>query len=136
MSEHRHWTEEELVEALYELRAAPEAECAQCWQRWQLALARLEQERREPEVSPQWLAAQRLAIQQRLEGGRRFPLRAALAAGACALGVTLVVWRPDLRQAPVQEAADEGLYQEVYSMAFSAEPRAAEPIRALFEEQE
>ena len=130
----KHWTEDDFKQWLYGLKEEDQhlAECAECrGERERLAL-----ERRRiltpPEVSNDFLAAQRRSIHQRLGQPMRnwMPLRWALSAAAVlvvALGVTL-----STRRAPA--ISDEQLFSELAAMEQTAEPQAIAPIHQLFEE--
>jgi hypothetical protein len=88
-------------------------------------------------VSSEFLAAQRRRIYARLGQPPRSRMRWVPAfAAACLLAVGVFVYRP--AAVPIQhpEAADAQLFSEVYSMAQSTEPLAAEPIHALLEDNQ
>ena len=119
----------------------------------------------EPEISGQYLASQRRRIFARLEQPRQtwtWKLVPAMAAVAVLMAAFLL---QGPAQAPVQKArltdaqlftealsmatssapsplyiassagTEKGFYDDVYSLAFSSEPQAAKPLRALFEVQ-
>jgi hypothetical protein len=88
----------------------------------------------EPEVSAEFLAAQRRAIYRRLGQPRnRFALRWALSAAMVLLvlagGLTLERRRPS---APV--ISDEQLFSDLSAMEQRTEPKAIQPIHSLFEQ--
>jgi hypothetical protein len=94
-------------------------------------------------ASSDFLAGQRRAIYARLE--QPAPLRvrwAPAVAAATLLAVGVLMYHPT-RPAPHRvpapaarpELSDEQLFSDVFSMEQAAEPRAAAPIRALFEDQ-
>jgi hypothetical protein len=142
MSGHEHLSEDALLDAVYGI-AGNDAEthlrrCADCGQRLQewhekrAAAASVE-------ISEEFLASQRRTIYERME--RPSPSRWLWAPGlaaACALAVGIFVYHPPPQQLPVNQRAeisDAQLFRDVYSMEQAAEPAAAAPARALFEEQ-
>jgi hypothetical protein len=136
----RHWTEDELIDSIYGIGPADRhlEACADCRER----RAELEQRRAEmsaaPELPPTVLAAQRRAVYARAEGGapRASWLRAAVAtAGVAAIALTLTMTRTPDQPVRVDTAAvDTQVFAEAWAAVASEEPRAAEPIHALFEE--
>ena len=59
-------------------------------------------------------------------------------AAACVLAVGIFVYHPAPPQQPVNkpaEISDAQLFGDIYSVEQTAEPAAAAPARALFEEQ-
>ena len=133
----KHWSEIDFQHALYGLKDRDQHldQCAEC----RAEMERLELERRavaaEPEVSREFLEAQRRSIYQRLQDPRRHSIawRWALSAAALlalALGLTLERSRP-----PVQPAiSDEQLFSDLSRIQQSAEPKAIQPLHSLFEE--
>jgi predicted anti-sigma-YlaC factor YlaD len=132
----KHWTEIDFEHALYGLKDRDQhvEQCAEC--RGQLE--RLFEQRRaatvEPDVSREFLEAQRRSIYQRLSEPRRhWAWRWALSAAALlalALGLTLERSRP-----PVQPTiSDEQLFSDLSRIQQSAEPKAIQPLHSLFEE--
>jgi hypothetical protein len=130
----KHWNEDDFKQWLYGLKEDDGhfAECAECG----AERDRLMLERRRivtpPEVSNDFLAAQRRSIYQRLGQPMRnwMPLRWALSAAAVLvvmLGVTL-----QTKRAPA--ISDEQLFSDLATMEQSAEPQAIAPIHQLFEE--
>jgi len=88
----------------------------------------------EPEVSAEFLAAQRRAIYRRLgEPRHRFSLRWALSLATVLLvlagGLTLERRRPS---AP--PISDEQLFSDLSAMEQRTEPKAIQPIHSLFEQ--
>jgi hypothetical protein len=87
----------------------------------------------EPEISAEFLAAQRRAIYRRLgQSQHRFSLRWALSLAMVLLvlaGVTLERRRPS---AP--SISDEQLFSDLSAMEQRTEPKAIQPIHSLFEE--
>ena len=130
----KHWTEEDFKQWLYGLKDEDQhlADCAECrGERERLTLQR----RRvltPPEVSNEFLAAQRRSIYQRLGQPVRnwIPLRWAISAAAIVvvmLGITL-----NTKRQPA--ISDEQLFSELSAMEQTAEPKAIAPIHQLFEE--
>jgi hypothetical protein len=88
----------------------------------------------EPEVSPEFLAAQRRAIYRRLDEPRsKFSMRWALSLATVLLvlagGLTLERRRP-----AVPAISDEQLFSDLSAMEQRTEPKAIQPIHSLFEE--
>ncbi len=153
MSGGTHLNDQELLDRLYGISEPGEhlGSCADCTARWQEMLARKATITTVAEVSADILAAQRRAIYARLGERPRSSYRwiPALAA-ACLIVAAFFVNRPgNTPPAPVRatapvhvtapahsETSDAQLFAEVYSMQESMEPRAAAPIRALFQDQE
>jgi len=135
----KHWSDEELLEGLYELRS-PDThleQCRECNQRWQHVLAWRQVMLQQPAVSSDLLAAQRRRVYSRMEAdphrGWSFSLAPALAAlSMVVLGLLLSNPRPV--PPPTLASSDAQFFTEVYSMLESTEPRAVAPIRALFED--
>jgi hypothetical protein len=131
----KHWTQNEFEQWLYGLKEEDGhvAECAEC----RVEMERLTLERRRmvtpPEVSHDFLAAQRRGIHQRLGDPIRnwAPLRWA----ASVMTLLLVVFSLTLRSSKTTPAiSDEQLFSELAAMEQSAEPKAIAPIHKLFEE--
>jgi hypothetical protein len=142
-----HLTDEQLIAHLYEI--ADEASkphldsCEECQVRW----AAIEQRRRAA-ILPSQAASEEIFIRQRQavlnnSNGRTTPLRSAwLPAGAAALAFAALLYLqptkpahtvpPASDPAPVLEA---GWFDEAYA-SVSVEPRAAQPLRELFESGE
>lgn len=145
----RHVSDDELIGLLYGVGNMEDAEghvagCPECGDRLramgQVRLAAVE----DPQISGRALAAQRQQILERLErsssGSRAWGWAPAAAAGAL-LAVALFLSRPSSTPSPVPAAkavvnteADMELFTDVYSMEQDVEPRAAAPIRALFQQ--
>jgi hypothetical protein len=143
-----HLTEDDLINRWYGLDSTFEAHerhllsCAACADK-----LRAFEQRRAAVVESQavpaaFLAAQRSRILERVErsSGFRMPWVPAVLAGALALAVALV---PRMVQAPApapekavqQEVAEDQLFLELFSLEAAEEPRAASPIRGLFEQE-
>jgi len=144
MSGHEHLSEDALLDAVYGI-AGNDAEahvrrCTDCalrlqeWNEKRAAAAAC------VEIPDEFLASQRRKIYERME--RPSPSRWLWAPGlvaACALTVGIFVYHPAPRQQPMNqhaEISDAQLFHDVYSMEQAAEPAAAAPARALFEEQQ
>ena len=149
----KHRTDDELVDRMYGLPDGGDrpancpgdcpadcpADCPECAARLRAFEARRAQVTQEDELPAADLAAQRTRIYERIEHSpgksmKWFPALAA--AGLVAAGVFLYSPRPlDLQPAvPRPEPGDAQLFSDLYSMEQAAGPRAALPIRALFEE--
>ena len=112
------------------------AECATCRARYELAVMR-RQAHQPADLAPAFLAQQRRQIYDRVESGRaHFGLKMVSAiAGAGALAMALIVYSPAPQaKRPVQaQISDSQLHSEIYYMVASSEPKAAEPVRELFQ---
>jgi hypothetical protein len=86
-------------------------------------------------VQADFLAAQRRAIYARMDRPQPSRLKWAPALAAVCL---LAIGVYEYRTVPVThiDSSDAQLFSEVYTMAQSAEPLAAEPIQALFEDNQ
>lgn len=145
-----HLSDDELIALLYGLGDAEGhlASCPECGERWNAMRRALGMTRAESarilEIGGHRLAAQRQEILQRLENrpsGLRDSSWMPAAAVAALLAVAMFVQQHsrDLPAAPPAKAAvnaeaDSALFTDVYSMEQDVEPRAAAPIRALFQE--
>jgi hypothetical protein len=132
----KHWTEDDFQKWLYGLKEEDShlAACGEC----SAELERLHAARRRilaaPEVSEEFLAAQRRNIYSRLNHATRnfAPLRWALSAAMLLVlvaGFTL----PRLKQSPVTLTNDEQLYSDLAAMEQTSEPKAIQPLHKLFE---
>lgn len=145
-----HLSDDELIRRLYGIGEEDDhlAVCSECGERW-LAMqniirsARAETPRA-PEIRGRKLAVQRQQILARLDqplaGSRTWRWMPA-AAAASLLAAALFLSRPSSPEKPVSGAAvvmnaeaDSQLITDVYSMEQDVEPRAAAPIRGLFQE--
>ncbi|HEY4361636.1 MAG TPA: hypothetical protein VGN17_11725 [Bryobacteraceae bacterium] len=97
-------------------------------------------------ISHDFLAQQRRAIYARIEQPANIRARWAPAlAAATLLAVGVLMYHPRVPSKPVAhrtpapvarpELSQEQLFSDVFSMEQASEPRAAAPIRALFEDQ-
>ena len=133
----KHWTEIDFQNWLYGIKDEDQhvAACADCG----LEMERLREQRRrltqEPEVSADFLAAQRRSIYGRLEEGRaghraawRWVLSTAMLL-AIVVGLTIPRWH---KTAPA--ISDDQLFRELSAMEQSAEPKAIAPMHDLFEQ--
>jgi hypothetical protein len=139
MNQSGHWTDEELLAALY--GAGPEgdhvASCAECRGRLLKMQSNREGVERayEMPVSGALLAAQRRSIYARLErpshGWRRW---AAGVTTACALGASLFLYEQNQEMRLAQERANDAkLIQEVAAMANDTSVSSMAPLEGLFE---
>lgn len=131
----KHWTENEFTGWMYGLREedAHVGECPEC--RGEMERLTLERGRTTalPEVSHDFLAAQRRSIYQRLGQPVRnwHPLRWGISVAALlivTLSVTLNTWK----SAPA--ISDEQLFSDLATMEQTNEPKAMAPIHKFFEE--
>jgi hypothetical protein len=145
----RHSTDDELIDRLYGVvDGAPH--CAECEARFR-AMERVRGEARKLGETPaDFLAAQRRAIYSRLgqrmnEGVSRLVWAPATVGALCLIAAGLFVYHAaEPVPVPVHPAThvaaahvdseDSQLFSDVYAMEESSEPRAAEPIHALIEE--
>jgi hypothetical protein len=145
-----HLSDDELIALLYGLGDAEShlAQCQECGERWSAMHRALGMTRSESarmlEIGGRRLAAQRQEILQRLENppsGLRASNWIPAAAVAALLAVAMFL-QQHTQVAPAVPAAkatlntetDAELFTDVYSMEQDVEPRAAAPIRALFQE--
>ena len=137
----RHWNDHELIERLYGL--GPEDghldECERCAGRWSALVSAREQALAPSCVSEELLARQRLAILRSLETPgihrRWLPFGSAVATAAVLL-LAVLLYRPAPAPKASESSSDAEFFAEVYSLARSSEPVAAEPMHALFEEEQ
>ena len=144
----RHLTDDELIDQIYGA-AVPDrllvehvAACPECGGK----LARFEQRRAAalgrplPLLHESGLRAQRASILERIEHRPAFRLHwfPAVLAGGLLAAVALT---PQFSRSPIapaaagqQEIAGDQIFREVLTLERAEEPRAASPIRALFEE--
>ena len=97
----------------------------------------------EPEVSSEFLAAQRRSIYKRIESSprrwslRRWALSFAMLLLMVAGGVTLELhykMTPAASPASSSEVSDDQLFSDLSAMDQNSEPRAIQPMHGLFEE--
>jgi hypothetical protein len=137
----KHWGEQDFTRWMFGLKEEDEhvRVCPQC----QSEVVRLTSIRAgitaEPEVSHEFLAAQRRAIYTRLhEPSNRWmrarvwaPISAGVALAA--VGVALML-PPKPAHQPLLNESDQKFFTEIGSIEQSAEPRAIQPIHNMFEE--
>jgi hypothetical protein len=147
----QHLSDDELIAMLYGIGDGESHldGCSECSERWSamhraLGMARIESAQT-TEISGRRLAAQRLQILERLEHPSSASLAwrwAPVATAASLLAAAMFVHhqQPGAIQpvppapAAISAEADSELFTDVYSMEQDVEPRAAAPIRALFQE--
>ena len=137
----KHWTDEELLDRLYGL--GPDDDhldsCGECRERFDRLESRRAALAAEPPVPPAFLASQRQSVMRRATAGssQSLILRAAAACAAVTvLAVGLLMNRSPERPVPqeVASVSDAQLFAEISTVVADNEPRAAAPIRELFEE--
>lgn len=142
----KHLTTDELVDVLYGTAESRHVDaCAQCRARLQ-QLSERKAAAAEMRPAPQeFLFAQRRNIYARMgEQPHTRKWVPALAAAACLAAVGVLAHGPFEMRAPVAtvvqsaktEAVDAQIFSDVYSMEQSMEPIAAQPIHALFEQDQ
>jgi hypothetical protein len=137
----RHYTQDELLQAVYGLERGDGhlASCPECRVLLDGMLAR-RAESTDSEKLPDasFFARQRAAVYRRAEQPRGFSVPRLATAGAAlaTVALSLLLLRTPEQQTPAPVAAsdDAKLIAEIYSDAYNSEPRAADPVRALFEE--
>lgn len=133
-----HYSDDELLDRLYETGRTDDhlERCEACRSRWERLLAWRRQVLAQPEISSAWLARERLRLTERLErtpsAWRRTFLCPALAAAAMVV-MALLVELPGPKPASEVASSDSQLLEEIYTLIQDDEPRAALPVRALFE---
>ncbi len=141
-----HLTDDQLVARLYGLEAEPNAHleaCEACSARWEQVQDRRATVAAAPSVSHWQLAAQRRQVLARMDHVPLWHWRRVwapvLAAAAMLIAAGVMLYEPSERAAPPRapvtaEQADPVWYGEPYSIQ-PVEPRAAGPLRELFEEE-
>jgi hypothetical protein len=133
-----HFNDDELLDRLYGL-AEEDAHletCADCARRFEQMRERRASVAAPEEVPSGFLAAQRRKIYARLgEQPRRRMGWVPAVGAACLLAVGVFMYRP-APAPPLDTAADEQLFSDVYSIEQSTEPIAAAPIHDLFEDNQ
>ena len=132
----KHWNENDFKEWLYGLRDEDHRleECPECrgeMERLRMARARITEQ---PEVSQDFLAAQRRNIYRRLHEPRHnwAALRWALPVAMVLVMVFGLSLQRDRRSAA--NISDEQLFSDLTAMEQSAEPKAIAPMHKLFEQ--
>jgi anti-sigma factor RsiW len=137
----RHWDDQELIERLYGLGPVDGHldECEHCAGRFGALVSAREQVLAPPSVSEELMTRQRLAIRRSLEtpgrNRRWLPYGSAVATAAVLL-LAVLLYRPAPPPKASGTLSDAEFFAEVYSLAKSSEPVAAEPMHALFEEEQ
>lgn len=132
----KHWTETDFQHWLYGLKHQDRhvTECPAC--RGEMERLKGERERiiAEPEVSHEFLAAQRRKIYERIESPRHhsLALRWLLSAAMLLLMIVGVTFEQFHKTQPA--ISDEQLFSDLSSMDQNAEPKAIQPIHNLFEQ--
>ena len=131
----KHWTENDFKQWLYGLKSEDDhfEVCPEC--RGEKDRLRMERARMmEPEISAEFLAAQRRSIYRRLHEPRhtwvmlRWALPVAMVL-AMVFGLTLQRGRRS-----ATNISDEQLFSDLTAIEQSAEPKAIAPMHKLFEE--
>ncbi len=140
-----HLTNDELVDVLYGVGGDPAShldECRECSERFEELRERKAMAAEPAPVPWDFLAAQRRCIYARMGTRPKAGMAhwvPALAAVVCLIAVGLFSYHPE-RTAPERttkaEIIDTQLFSDVYSMEQSMEPIAAQPIHALFEQDQ
>jgi hypothetical protein len=132
----KHWNENDFKEWLYGLRDEDQHlnECSECrgeTERLRMARARITEQ---PEVSQDFLAAQRRSIYRQLHEPRHnwVALRWALPVAMVLVMVFGLTLQRDRRSAA--NISDEQLFSDLTAMEQSAEPKAIAPMHKLFEQ--
>ena len=144
----KHWSEDELLDRLYGV--GPENDhldvCADCGARWrELTASRQALVQRaaaaESDIDAVRLLRQREAVMDRIDRAVNIfvPWRAVTAfAGVAAMILGLVIYHPERPKVEAVQTAssDSQFFNEIYSDLQQTEPRAAKPIRGLFQERQ
>jgi hypothetical protein len=145
----KHWTEDDFLRWLYagSDRSAPMQgghlnDCPECRFRADRMLEARRDAIKVPELSPDFLTAQRRKVYRRLGvesgwlGNRSRAGRWALAmlSFACILVFSLTSLHPWTAKNAVYSSSDEKLFSDLVSIEQSSEPRAIRPIHSLFQE--
>ena len=135
----KHWTEDDFLHWLY-AESGPTAphleECQECRARAERMTETRRQATAAPEVSSEFLAAQRRSIYSRL-GSRSMAGRWAVAVASllCIVALSLSMLHPwATGNTALYSSSDEKLFSDLASIDQSSEPRAIRPIHNLFEE--
>ncbi len=141
----RHWTDDELIARLYGV--GPEdghlEECGECAARWRRFVAVRERALVEPEVSQEFLTAQRRRIYERIEAPRHVFWKPALGVPIAATAMILAALllsgpkpSPQPTLASSDRPKDAELFADIYDTLESAELQALSPVQGLFEEKQ
>lgn len=140
-----HWSDDDLLDRLYGVGREDDHlnTCRDCRQRW----IELQESRRSslqsPELPVEWMAEQRQAIWNRIEGKAVNWWRQPLAPAAMALMLAMSVWlqlpspspQPSVAQSK-QTVSDNALFEEVFQTVEQTQPDSLAPVQALFEERQ
>jgi hypothetical protein len=132
-----HWSDDDLIRRLYDVgpeNAAHLEECSDCGERWRQLRERRRAMLPDGHVPADLLARQRAAIRERLAAPRRIATLAPAAAALFLVIAALLLSGPEPGPQPTRASSDAQFFAEIHSIARSAMPRTATPIRALFEE--
>ena len=133
----KHWTELDFQNWLYGLKEQDGhvEQCAECRAEMERLQRTRQQVTQEPQISQEFLAAQRRNIYNRLEEAPRhkwiawrWVLSTAMLL-AIVVGLTLPRWH---KSAP--PISDEQLFSDLAAMEQTAEPKAIQPMHSLFEQ--
>lgn len=136
----KHWTENEFTDWLYGLKsdAAHLEECPDCRAMADSLERRKAEAVRPPEISSDFLAAQRRSVYARLDQPARHWAQSRWMLTLATLILVVVasfgLLRPRQSPAPLASPADEKLFSDLASIEQSNEPRAIKPIESLFEQ--
>ncbi len=139
MNQSGHWTNDELIGALYGVGPAGDhlKSCADCRTRFEAMKSNRASIERSAElpVDSAFLAAQRRAIYQRLDRpAQRWKAWAAGLTTACALGASVFLYEQNHEMKLAQERiSDARLIQEVAAMANDTGASSMAPLEGLFE---
>jgi hypothetical protein len=136
----KHWTDDELVARLYDVRAGDDhlAKCVSCARR--LDAIRSRYDNLHPpkiDVSPEFLAEQRRSIHARIHGKRhKLPRVLVPAVVTLLVAFFVITYRPASVVPPAKApVSDSEFFEDVFSRVSDPLPGSAGPIRSLFEEQ-
>lgn len=135
----RHCSDEQLLAWLYGVESdnRHRPECEQCRSRSENLRSRREQMLAvEPEVSDEFLAAQRRAIYARIDQEPAHPSHAALMPWIVTALVLLLAlgWlRTEMRSPAGAEISDVKAFEDAFAMVARSHPEAVEPLKSLFE---
>jgi hypothetical protein len=136
----KHWTDEELLLMLFDVKERDERldACPVCTRRLEVMRSRYgSRPSIAADVSAERLALQRAAVLGRLENKGKFHriLAPALASLFVLVIAVLLVFKPNAPSPPATESvlADVEL-EDAFQMSLSFEPEAIGPVQSLFEE--
>ena len=136
----KHWTEQDFLYWLYagEADARHLDECAACRARAQQMTDTRQRDTAAPELSWEFLAAQRRSIYRRLGlvNQHSFAMRWAVAFVSLLsiVVLSLALIRPWTGNDALYTSADEKLFSDLATIEQNSEPRAIRPIHNLFQE--